>query len=154
MAADGHSADALALSTEDGQRARAVADINASARRIVADVIRVCAQADGLQRLERIAGQKSNAAVAARCDDDCTRLREIRDTLRFVEAGEAHDPLALLEVNHLQRVIPQRGHEQPLSFEVNGYMLDPTLHLRERKAVDEAPRRPASSLLARCRRPC
>src|SRR2546421_569493 len=65
MSAERNIADALAFRTEDGQRALAVADVDASARRVVADVVSVSARADSLQWLQRLSVKESDRAVAA-----------------------------------------------------------------------------------------
>src|SRR5947209_10550665 len=121
MSAERNIADALAFRTEDGQRAFAVADVDASARRVVADVVSVSARAGSLQRLQRLSVKESDRAVAAVRDDDFVGLRDINYPLRLVEPGDTRHPLALLEINHLQRVVPQRSHEQPLPFDINGH---------------------------------
>src|SRR5436305_11157334 len=106
MSAERNVADALAFRTEDGQRAIAVADVNAPSRRVVADVIGVAADADGLQRLQRLSVQERDSAAATVRDDDVARLRDINYPLRLVETGDARHPLASLEINHLKRVVP------------------------------------------------
>src|SRR5205085_1878693 len=65
MSTERNIAYVLAFRTEDGQRAFAVADVNAPARRVVADIIRVPASADSLQSLKLLCLYESNRAVAA-----------------------------------------------------------------------------------------
>src|SRR5205085_5182581 len=111
MSAERNIGDALAFRTEDGQRAFAIADVDAPARRVIADIIRVPTRADSLRRLQRLSVYENDSTVAAVRDDDFAGLREINYPLRLVETGDARRPLALLEINHLQRVVPQCSDE-------------------------------------------
>src|SRR5205085_3390757 len=149
MSAERNIAYVLAFRTEDGQRAFAVADVNAPARRVVADIIRVPASADSLQSLQRLSVYESDRAVAAVCDNDPAGLRDINYPLRLVEPVDGRRPLALLEINHFQRVVSQSRHEKPLSFEVNGHVINAATHLRKWDAADEAEQPVTCPLFAR-----
>jgi hypothetical protein len=85
--------------------------------------------------------------VAAARDSNAILLRNDHDALRLVEAADAPHALAAREVNHLERAVFERGHEQPLSDRVVCQMIDAARHARPRARVAHPGQKDAAGLL-------
>src|SRR5437870_12443420 len=60
-----------------------------------------------------------------------------RAALRLVAAGDGAELLARLKIEHFNRVVAERGDEQPLSFHVDGEMVEPPFHVGQSNRFDK-----------------
>src|ERR1043166_1320718 len=115
MAVELNVADALAARhVDDAERSVAVAHVDAAGRPVVAHVVRVVGEFDALdfflkRRVEKVAGAAFGVG-----DVELPRFGNKADALRLAQAGDRVDAVARLEVYDLDRVVAERGVEEPL----------------------------------------
>jgi len=64
-------------------------------------------------------------------------FRNKKDSLGFMKTLNIMDPLSRLEVDNLQRIIAEGRDQKTLIFEIDGQMIDPSLHVREGNPLNE-----------------
>ncbi|PYQ43159.1 MAG: hypothetical protein DMF77_10825 [Acidobacteria bacterium] len=134
----GDLSDTLALErVHDGERAVAVADVDALMLGVVARVVRVVAEGDRPRRLERRTVEEGEPAVAAARHRDRLRLRHEDEPLGLLESGDALHTLSLLEVHHLEGPVAERADEEPPCRDVDGEVIDAPLDSGHRNRLDE-----------------
>ena len=112
---------------EHGDRAPSEAHIDASGPRIHADIVRIVRQPDLPQRAKGTGVEHPARPITTVRDKQSRRERDESHTLRFTESGKAPDPPSRAQIQHFDRVVPQRDHEEPLPCAIQSHVVDTAL---------------------------
>src|SRR5882757_7312105 len=133
MGVERHVGDLLsACRIDHGKPAFAVADDDAIAPRINADVVGIGAERDGPEQREGGRLVKAQRSVSGVGDIERRRARMIGNALRLAEPGDPVQDLALLQVDDAHAVVAEFGHEQKLPIGVESKVIDAARHGAER----------------------
>src|SRR2546421_780522 len=83
-------------------------------------------------------GLPSNNSAAGH--EELLDVGGIEDALRLAEAGDTAQPLARSEIDHFHGIVLEGGDKQPMAFEVNGEMVQPSGDFRQRDRLHEPQR--------------
>src|SRR5207244_8534040 len=120
------------------QRSAAVADPDAFRGRVEAHVVGVVPDADDVDELQRGAVIDAALAIAAISHEHAVQIGGIGDALGLVQAFGAGNTLARRQVEHLHRIVAERGYEEPLALDVRGEVVDASFHVGHGDGLDEA----------------
>ena len=115
-----------------GKRAVAVADHHAAGPGLEADVVRVGAKPDGLERHEVGALKSIDRSITAIGDEDGVGGGIVGNTLRLIEPVDPAQDFACGKIHDAQAVVAELGDEQSLAGEVDREMIDPAPDLAEK----------------------
>src|SRR5258706_5601295 len=139
MGGEPHPAKAVpGDAVEHGQGAGPEAHVDAPGGLIHAYVVGVLPQPDRPQEGERRTVENAAGAVTAVGDHQTGRRGKERDALGLVESGQAARPAAGAKIDDLDRVVPERGQEEPLPRGVQGHVIEAALDPRERDGLEQA----------------
>src|SRR5689334_5759822 len=122
------------------QRTLAVADDDRPGCGVETDVVRVIERVDTLEYGKRATLHEVEPAALTVCDVEAIRLRHIGEALRFLEAAETALVPISGDVEHLDRVVAERGDEQALALQVDREVIDATIDARHFDGGDQLKR--------------
>src|SRR5712672_2964359 len=96
----------------------AVSYIQKLAVGIVSDPVGTEFQLDRIQQLESVTAEYAEHTVVSAGHEHFIERTNVRDTLRFLETGNAFQPFASPQIDHFQRAILEARHKEPLAFDI------------------------------------
>ena len=125
----------------DTERAIAVSYIDAPSSNIVANIVSVIGEFDGLHALEGGTDKHVACATLSVGDEEFVEFRNKPNALWLIQSAYTLAPLTRSKVHHLYGIVAKRSDEKSLAFEIHGEVINPTFDIWQRDRLHHPQRR-------------